>query len=70
MGKNNSRQIKASRAITVTELAESRAKRSPKEQVAKLDMILGKDQGAKKERARLARQMAKPDKKVETLDRK
>lgn len=57
MAKNNSHSRKASRKITVAELAESRAKRSPQEQVAKLDMLFGKDQGAKKERARLAKQV-------------
>lgn len=59
MAKNNSHSRKASRKITVAELAESRAKRSPQEQVAKLDMLFGKDQGAKKERARLAKKVEK-----------
>jgi len=36
---------------------EARAKRSPDEQLARLDKLLGKDQGAKKERARLLKQI-------------
>ena len=45
----------------------ARAKRSPEEQLARLDSILGKGQGARKERARLLAQItsaqAKPKKK-------
>ena len=39
-------------AESAKKLAEERAKRSPKEQVALLDQKLGKGEGAKKERAR------------------
>lgn len=44
------------------ELAAERAKRSPKEQLARLDAMFGKGQGAKKERERLAQQIAAPKK--------
>jgi hypothetical protein len=39
--------------LMAQENAESRAKRSPAEQLAELDARLGKGQGAKRERARL-----------------
>ena len=45
------------RAESAKKLAEERAKRSPKEQVALLDQKLGKGEGAKKERARLTAEM-------------
>lgn len=41
------------RSENAKKLAEERAKRSPKEQLALLDQKLGKGEGAKKERARL-----------------
>jgi hypothetical protein len=43
----------------VDELAEERAKRTPKQQLALLDKRLGKGKGAKKERAQLARELEK-----------
>tara|TARA_Y100000590_G_scaffold143436_2_gene164807 strand:+ start:59582 stop:59821 length:240 start_codon:yes stop_codon:yes gene_type:complete len=39
--------------------AEARAKRSDKQQLAHLDKLLGKNKGAKKERARLKARIAK-----------
>ena len=39
---------------TMADNETDRAKRSPQAQLAKLDRVLGKDKGAKKERARLA----------------
>ena len=51
--------LKATRQIEAADRAQARAKRSPQEQLARLDKLLGKNVGAKKERARLARQSGK-----------
>lgn len=52
-------------------LAEERAKRTPEQQLARLDGMFGEGQGATKERARLAQQIAdaKPKAKVEKKDK-
>jgi len=38
--------------------AEERAKRTPEQQIARLDQMFGKGKGAAKERARLAKQIS------------
>jgi hypothetical protein len=43
--------------VRAEELAEARAKRTPKQQLALLDKRLGKGKGAKKEREKLAREL-------------
>lgn len=43
---------------TIEDNQEARALRSPQEQMVKLDQLLGKGQGAVRERARLRKQMA------------
>lgn len=55
-GRKEERRKKAAR------LAEERAKRSPQQQLDHLDRLLGKDQGAKRERARLLKAINKDDK--------
>ncbi len=50
---------KEKRRESAKKCAESRAKRSDKQQLAHLDKILGKDKGAKKERARLKERILK-----------
>jgi hypothetical protein len=48
---------KLSRRERAEKLAAERAKRTPKQQLAHLDRLLGPDVGAKKERARLQAQI-------------
>ena len=60
-------QSKEARAAMVRKLAEERSKRTPKQQIAKLDALLGVGVGAVKERARLATQIAKGQEKVQTV---
>ena len=44
------------------EMAEERAKRTPQQQIERLDQMFGKGEGAKKERAKLAKQIAESKK--------
>ena len=53
MGRAHSKSSKEARRKTVVVRSEEREKRSPKEQLALLDVRLGRGVGAKKERARL-----------------
>lgn len=46
------------RQVEADQRAEKRAKRTAKQQVARLDKLLGKGKGAVKERARLAKEMS------------
>lgn len=50
---------KEQRRENAARLAEERAKRSPQQQLDRLDKMFGKDQGAKKERARLLKAIKK-----------
>jgi hypothetical protein len=50
------------RRIDAAERAEARSNRSPQQQLARLDALLGEGVGATKERARLAGQIANPPK--------
>ena len=63
---------KEQKRIDAEAMAAERAKRSPKEQLARLDHMLGKGQGAVKERARLQAQIdnkhKKPKEEVEEPD--
>jgi hypothetical protein len=59
-GKGRTR--KAARTASAIKLAEERAKRSPKEQIAHLDKLLGNGVGAKRERARLQEQIKAAEK--------
>ena len=58
-GINRGHQRRAELKVRAEELADERAKRTPKQQLALLDKRLGKGKGAKKERAQLARELAK-----------
>ena len=51
------KEAKADRRQRAEALAEARAKRTPKQQLARLDGKFGKGQGARKERARLEKQI-------------
>jgi|MDTB01.1.fsa_nt_gb hypothetical protein len=50
-------QARSLRKETADQLSTERSKRTPEEQLAKLDSMLGDGVGAKKERARLHRQI-------------
>lgn len=54
VGKYLAEHGREARTRKAGERAEARAKRSPKDQLAELDRRLGKDIGAKNERARLS----------------
>jgi hypothetical protein len=58
-GINRGFQRRAELKARADELAEERAKRTPKQQLALLDKRLGKGKGAEKERAQLARELEK-----------
>ena len=49
------KQARAERRARAEELAEERAKRTPQQQLTRLDEMFGKGKGAQKERARLAK---------------
>ena len=53
-------------------LAEERAKRTPEQQIARLDQMFGEGKGAVKERAKLAKRIAdaKPKAKAEKPEKK
>lgn len=51
------KEAREDRRQRATALAEARAKRTPKQQLNRLDSMFGKGQGARKERARLQKQM-------------
>jgi len=55
MAAKNSQTRKEKRRTLAAEMAEERAKRTPQEQLERLDGLFGKGQGAVKERARLAK---------------
>jgi hypothetical protein len=50
---NSHKRTRQSRRETAAELEAERATRTPKQQLTRLDERLGKDAGARKERARL-----------------
>ena len=52
-----SQRSKADRRKVAEELQAERAKRSPQQQLERLDLLLGKGVGAMKERARLVKQI-------------
>lgn len=49
------KRSKATRILDARKRNEERAKRTPKEQIARLDKMLGKGKGAKRERQRLSK---------------
>ena len=51
--RKNTKERKEIRRKAALLRQQDRAKRSPKEQLARLDQLLGKNMGAKKERTRL-----------------
>jgi hypothetical protein len=53
---------RAERRKRAEALAEERAKRSPEQQLARLDTMFGKGKGATKERAKLAKLVGKDQK--------
>ena len=57
-GAMNMRHRREARREAAEEMAEARATRTPKQQIALLDNRLGKGKGAVRERAALAKQLA------------
>ena len=60
----NSQRRRTDRIKSANERKAARDARTPKQQLASLDAMLGKGEGAVKERARLKKQMAKVPEKV------
>jgi len=54
--------IKEAARKRAEEMAEERAKRTPQQQIERLDQMFGKGSGATKERAKLAKQIAESKK--------
>lgn len=58
---------KTEKAAAAKALAEQRAKRSTQQQISELDFRLGKNVGAKRERSRLQKSMAKDSQNGESV---